>query len=274
MFARKIQSVIWMSRNAGGDRRRNFESLYVFADGFSSREELEARIRELGLSRDSFLFLDFCGMSYAVSLNSYHSRLVLTKEKIYLKEGPGGGFDVMDASDFDPDRAVITEFPVPDRKNWQDGMCCDMEMADPSLALFRADGSLVGKDEHIWNNAIISFALNFFIREIRISTNEYVEHVFSNYYSDRSLVSKYETVYRLRDQGYLYYNPFWETVSRTESEKRKKEKKLLEGLQVPPVIKREEVLPGIKLMKEREADPARMYSQRPLRYQGWYGGYF
>ena len=85
-------------------------------------DELEARIRKLGLGRDPFLFLRFCGMFYAVSLNSYHSRLVLTKEKIYCKEGYGDGFDVMDASDFDPDRAVITEFPVPDRKNWQDGI--------------------------------------------------------------------------------------------------------------------------------------------------------
>lgn len=274
MFARKIQSVIWISGNTRSGGRRNFESLYVFADGFSSRKELEARIRELGLSRDSFLFLEFCGMSYAVSMNSYHSRLILTKEKIYLKEGPGGGFDVMDVSDFAPDRAAITEFPVPDRKNWQDGMCCDMEMTDPCLALFRADGSRVGKDEYIWNNAIISFALNFFIREIRISTNEYVEHVFSNYYSDRSLASKYETVFRLRNEGYLYYNPFWETVSRTESEKRKKEKKLLEGLQVPPVIKREEILPGVKLMKDREIAPTKMHRTRPMYYQNRYGGYF
>lgn len=274
MFARKIQSVIWMSRNTGGGGRRNFESLYIFEDGFSSQDELEARIRKLGLGRDPFLFLRFCGMFYAVSLNSYHSRLVLTKEKIYCKEGYGDGFDVMDASDFDPDRAVITEFPVPDRKNWQDGMCCDMEMADPSLALFRADGSLVGRDEHIWNNAVISFALNFFAREIRISTNEYVEHVFSNYYSDRSLAGKYETVYRLREEGYLYYNPFRGTFSRTESEKRRKEKNLLGQIKVPPVIKREEILPGVKLMKEREINPARMYSTMSLQYQRRYGGYF
>lgn len=261
MFARKVQSVIWMDRKyqaMGKDARRHFESLYVFCDGFSSIGEAMATAETFGFSSSSFLYLCFCEMWYPITVNSYYSRLVITKEKVYFTIRPFTVPDVADTASFNPSSAVLT-VPQQDNKKWQDGMCRDMQMIDRDLFLMRADGSRLPESRILWNNTVISFALNFFVREIKIATDKYVEQVFSNYYSDRSLSYEYEKIQALRNNGYLYYNPFLKIMSRTEAEKRKKEKALLKGLDLPPTIEREEESPGVKPMREREIHPCRIY---------------
>lgn len=262
MYAKKIQSVIWMDERAmmeGRGARRQFESVYLFSDGFSSEKELEDRVDELGLLHSSFLHLHFCSMWYAVTLNSYFSHAVIAKEKICFQTKAFSRIQTADAEGFDASRLIVTNRPVQDRKKWQDGICRDLKMADPGLELFGPDGKKYEENRIMWNNALITFGLGCFIREIKIATNGYVEHVLSNYYSDTSLSYLYDDIYRLRDAGYTYYNPFLQTASRTEKEKNKKEKELLGGVIVPPVIKREEILPGVKLMREREAFPTKIY---------------
>ena len=262
MFARKVQSVIWMDRKyqaMGKDARRHFESLYVFCDGFDSKDEAVKETEAFGFCGSSFLYLNFCGMWYPVSIDSYHSRLVITKEKVCYATRPFTVPYIVDAAAFNPSDAVLTDTPQQDNKRWQDGMCRDLQMIDSNLFLIRVDGGRLPESRILWNNTVISFALNFFVREIKIATNKYVEQVFSNYYSDKSLSYEYEKIQALRNNGYLYYNPFLKTMSRTEAEKRKKEKALLKGLDLPPAIEREEESPGVKPMREREMHPCRIY---------------
>ena len=262
MFARKVQSVIWMDRKyqaMGKDARRHFESLYIFCNGFNSIGEAMATAETFGFSSSSFLYMCFCEMWYPITVNSYYSRLVITKEKVYFTTRPFTVPYIVDTAAFNPSDAVLTDTPQQDNKRWQDGMCRDMQMIDEDVFLMRADGSKIPESRILWNNTVISFALNFFVREIKIATDKYVEQVFSNYYSDRSLSYEYEKIQALRNNGYLYYNPFLKTMSRTEAEKRKKEKALLKGLDLPPAIEREEEMPGVKLMREREIHPCRIY---------------
>ena len=262
MFARKVQSVIWIDRKyrvMGKDARRHFESLYIFCDGFDSIGEAIATVEKTGYCSPSFLYLYFCKMWYPVTINSYYSRLVITKEKIYYTTEPFTVPHIADTDTFNSSSAFLTDVPQQDNKKWQDGMCRDLQMIDGNLHFLQVNGERLPESRILWNNAVISFALNFFVREIKIATDKYVEQVFSNYYSDKSLSYKYENIRTLRNNGYLYYNPFLETASRTEAEKKKKEKTLLKGLNLPPTIEREEAIPGVKIMREREIHPCRIY---------------
>ena len=157
----------------GKDARRHFESLYVFCDGFSSVGEAMATVETFGFSSSSFLYLCFCEMWYPITVNSYYSRLVITKEKVYLTTRPFTVPDVADTASFNPSSAVLTSVPQQDDKKWQDGMCRDMQMIDKDMHLMRADGARIPENRILWNNTVISFALNFFVREIRIATDKY-----------------------------------------------------------------------------------------------------
>ena len=262
MFARKVQSVIWMDRKyqaMGKDGRRQFEALYIFCDGFVSINEAVSAAAKAGCNSSSFLYICFCGMWYPITLDSYYSRAVLTKEKVYYVKEAFGPLYIVRTPDFVPSRAVIPDTPAADIKTWQDGICNDLKLIDKDVSVFTAAGIRIPESRILWNNALISFGLNFFSREIRITTDRYVEHVFSNYYSDWSLSYEYERISSLRAEGYIYYNPFLKTASRSEAEKKKKEKALLKGLDAPPVAEREELFPGGKLMREREKQPHRIY---------------
>lgn len=262
MFARKVQSVIWMDRAyqaRGMDARRQFEALYIFPDGFTSSDEAADTVKTLGFDRHSFLYLSFCGMWYAVHINSYYNHAVLAKEKAYYTTERFGVVHTADITSVSPATTAAEGEPLQDNKKWQDGICRDLQMLDADISLADAGGRRIPESRILWNNALVSFGVNFFVREIKIATDKYVEQVFSNYYSDRSLSYEYEKVRELRNCGCMYYNPFLKTTSRTESEKKKKEKALLKGLSIPPAPSREEAAPGIKPMREREVHPCRIY---------------
>lgn len=274
MFAKKIQSVIWMDGPAlreGREARRHFESIYLFSDGFSSMEQTKEAVKDLGFAPESFLYLCFCGMWYAVTLDGNDSFAVISKERVYFRLVQFGDIFTVDIGECDPSLLVVRDSPAQYTKKWQDGICLDLKAADPDLALYDPAGTLLPDTRILWNNAVIVFGLGCFIREIRITTNDYVAHVFSNYFNDVSMQYEYETIEELRKQGYEYYNPFLKTFSETESEKRKKEKALLKGIKVPPMIKREEVMPGVKLMREREKHPCRVLDRTDRIFWRRYG---
>ena len=265
MFARKIQSVIWMDKKAkreGKDARRSFESMYIFDDGYSEKKSIVNAVSALGFDIKAFLYIQFCGMWYAVHIESYHLHIVITKENICYKLAFKEPSYKVPAAEYVSAhiRAYIGDI-FPDGKKWQDGIALDMAMADPDMCVTTGDDKCLPPCSILWNNAVITFGRMFFAREIKIVTDNYTSQVLSNYYSNRSLDFMYDDILALRRDGYQYYNPFTGEKSRTEQERTKKEKEKLEGLEVPPCIKREEITEGVKLMREREVRPRGVYER-------------
>ena len=270
MFARKIQSVVWMDKKAlseGRDARRNFESLYIFDDGYGTKEDVLNAVRDMGLNEQDFVYIFFCGMWYAVHLRDYRSFAVISGEGVYYS------FTFMEATHRVSAKAFVSSGAgrfvsglSPDKKLWQDGIVHDMRMVDSGI---RAEDSLGGEvipSSALWNNTVITLGRMFFASEIRITTDDYVAHVMSNYYSDRSLDYEYDRIADLRKRRYLYYNPFTGEKSRTESERRKRAAEKLKGMEVPPCIKRERDADGAVQMREREIRPRKIYE----RTEQWY----
>ena len=257
MFARKMQSVLWNDEKAlreGRVAKRNFESLYVFDDGYETKEELIGVITTAGIIPNRFVYICFCEMWYAVHIYTYERYLVISKESIYYRfhnsfePGPL-------RSDGFPEGTVRYILPcTAHNKKWQDGVARDILMADPDIHVEYADGSTVRDTSILWNNTVITFGRMFFAREIRITTDSYTSHVLSNYYNDRSLNFEYDRILQLRREGYMYYNPFTGEASKTPKERSAKEKMRLEGHPAPSCIKREEFIDGVKLLRDREVN--------------------
>ena len=250
------------AKKEGRDARRSFESLYIFDDGYASQKEISDAVYNHGFKREKYVYVRFCGMWYAVHIESYNVYVVISKDNIFYKlpftessyKEPAAGFDSKSVLPY-----VGTMFP--DNKNWQDGIAQDMMMADPDIVVQANDDKPLSPYTAFWNNVVITFGRMFFAREIRIVTDNYTSHVLSNYYSNRSLDYVYDDIATLRQEGYQYYNPFTGEKSKTERERTKKEKEKLKGLEVPPCIKREEISEGIKLMREREVRPRKVHER-------------
>lgn len=255
----KVQSVIWMSRTHGGDRRRDFRAKYLFDDGFPGREECVAKLTALGFSPDEWVLICFCGNWYAVNMWNYHQHSVLTAEHIHCVFGIGGAHTVFSHEESTERMEVPLAFDI---KRWQDGIECDLLTIDPCL-LVEHLGYQPGFGSIVHNNALICFGIHFFVTEICINTDEYLEHVLGNYFSDRSMAYMSRDIDRMRLHGIGYYNPFRKTVSADDRERQRKEKELFEaaGVEMPKdtdTIVRPWEGDGMmrfKRLKRREADP-------------------
>jgi len=267
MFAKKVEAVIWMDRTAKGDMRRCFTPLYIFDDGFPSIEECMGAVKEQGLSECDFVYLRFCGFWYAVNIHSYKSHVVVTAEHIFSSEFAFSFF-----SKFSIEEAKSIDFRInsfsTDRKKWQDGIEIDLRRIDPDIFI---ETNAQKKTSVLENNTIITFGLHFFKTEICIRTNDYVDHVFANYFNDKSLQYQAETIRYLRIDGTEYYNPFTGSESRSYAESRKKQKELLQGLDPGETITIPEIFPGVKLMREREANPPHVFRNGPKIYRPDFG---
>ena len=263
MFAKRVQSVIWMDHTGiTKDMRRDFQSTYLFDDGFETIEEMKSKLEELGFTTEHFCILHFCDMYYAVNLHSYRDKIVVTKENVYQQTRAFGTTEKTAVEDFTS--KPITTAPSFDTKKWQDGIVVDLVMIDPNISV-SINGRTFTPFFIEGNNTIIAFGLNFFITEIRIMTDSYVSHVFANYFNDNSLKFIEKDIQRLVNAGYQYYNPFQQTVSKNDAERKKKLKQQIGELTIPKTIMRPWLPNRTKLLREREINPPRIHIEYPRR---------
>lgn len=60
---------------------------YSYGDGFNTQEEATAAIQSLGFDASQFVFLQFCGLWYAVFIQEYQNQLAVSKERLWLQQG-------------------------------------------------------------------------------------------------------------------------------------------------------------------------------------------
>ena len=59
---------------------------YSYGDGFETQEEAAAAITALGFEPVQFVFLQFCGLWYAVFIQEYQNQLAISRERLFLQQ--------------------------------------------------------------------------------------------------------------------------------------------------------------------------------------------
>ena len=252
MFAKRVQACIWNSKSTP-DQRRNFKALYIFEDGFPSIREAARALHLLKLNPERFVYVCFCNFVYPVCLNSYFNGIVVSSATVYFLNQKFGQWDSAPISDFSVSYLRFVPTSIPDKKSWKDGIVYDLHLIDFDIKVIDYHEKPCGKI--LTNNAETVFGQRFFKSEICIRTNEYVEHVFAHYFNPKSLAFEYTQIVDLRRMHYEYWNPFSRSTSRTEKDKKAKEKALLDGLGKPQEYERQRLPDGRKVMRESEVHP-------------------
>lgn len=252
MFAKKVESVIWMNNYTTGDRRRNFCALYVFDDGYETEEECLHTVNQLFQRPKQFATIRFCGQWYAINLHGCISHIVLTKEHVYYSEG----FERYKKISLEKaeELQLTPASYCPDEVAWQDGIQVDLMQIDNDIQMQFGKRRVAPMSIEA-NNILICFGHHFFASEICIRTNDYANHVLSAYYNDQDLEDIADIIIGLRKIGYKYYNPFSNTASYSYREKKKKEKQMLNRAAVEETIMIPWQPDGTKTMRPREIQP-------------------
>lgn len=258
MFIKKVQSVIWMQRNYNGDARRDFKATYVFDDGFLSMQSCEETLRNLGYDPRDFAYVFFCGQWYAININSYYSYIIVSNDSLIYPKGQfTPGHNSISRVEWNSSRLPATARLAPDQKHWADGIVHDLMSIDHDIMVSTVDG-MISRSSVMFNNIVITLGREYFITEICIRSADYIQHVFGNYYSQKSMSYIKQRIEPLKRAGYEYYNPFTCEASRDKKESDQHAEKSRKGL---PAVKNSEAImipenaDGIKVMR-------RLYSTR------------
>ena len=252
-FAENIQATIWTD---GPEQRREFRAWYLFEEGFSCLAEAVRVIELAGLFKDGFRYVVFRGNIYPVSWHDWHANVVLDRVNFYVQNK---AFTVWETHPLQEITKYDFMFPIevmPDENKWQDGIPYDLKLADPNICAVDHNGDFCHEVEE--NQAIILFGMKYFISEIAITTDNYIRHVFSHYFSDLSCDYKIGELREFRNEGYTHYNPFSQTKSRSQRESKKKRDVMIGDA---PVLKHERLYINRETkenMTYREHHPAPM----------------
>lgn len=240
MFVKKVQAVIWTSPY-DMDARRDFKATYVFDDGYESLDECTSKIKELGYDPKLFVFVKFCEQFYAVNICSYYSYVVISRKSlIYNKDHRDKEMTIVPLGTSPADRGDLPEIKMLAQHNfWTPGIQQDLQLIDPNVSM-TWNGMPVDDRTILFNNILITLGREFFITEICIKTDNYVEHVFRNYYNENSMALKRREIEKCRRDGYQYYNPFTGSKSRDYTEARAKY--ILNHNRLKPVTKKEVIM--------------------------------
>ena len=241
MFTKKVQAVQWLDEYAKGDKRRQFCPVYVFHDGFASREEASEFLKHAGYRPASFVYVSFCGMWYPVHMYSYAYSITVTKDSTFIVPSAFAGAFELPSKKLKAVRWPAERRPTAGRK-WTPGIVHDMFLMDKELSVLTVSGDTV--TEAMFTNAVILVGIPAFATEICIKTDTYISHVLSHYYNQKSLRYLFQDdIAPARQDGIQYMNPFSKTSSRTKYEADKKlEKRIADaGLAKPEPIKQEDV---------------------------------
>ena len=253
MFIKKVQSVIWMQRPYNGDGRRDFKATYVFDDGFLNIQSCIDTLQKLGYEPKNFAFVSFCDQWYAVNINSYNSYIIVSADNLFFPKGQfEPGHHSISKNEWNKSRLPAARFLMPDRKRWADGIVHDMMSIDQNITVFTTEG-MVSRSSILFNNIVITLGREYFTTEICIRSADYIQHVFGNYYSQKSMSYMMERIAPLMRAGYQYYNPFTGVAARDKKESDQHAKESRRGL---PAVKNNEVImipenaDGVKVVRK------------------------
>ena len=208
MYAKKVTALQWLDMHASGNPKRRFQALYVFDDGFETREECVQTLQALEYDEDLFALVCFCDQWYAVNITGYKNFVVVSKEHVIYKPEQFADEIVMIAlSEVNPSTKPPAYTLKADWKKWAKGIEKDMATIDPDVAVFVA-GAKAARNTIMVNNILITLGREFFRTEICIRTKGYAYVVLHNYYNDRSMEYAEEKITNLKSKGVEYYNPF------------------------------------------------------------------
>ena len=227
MYAKKVTALQWVDLHTFGDPRRNFKALYVFDDGFETEEACFAALSKLGYNKEYFATVFFYNQWYAVNITGYENFVVVSKENVIYKPVQfADEIEMLPVEGVTKGNKPMAYRLAADIKKWARGIEDDLRSIDPD-AYVRYAGMYIGDSTILANNIFITFGREFFRTEICIRTDSYVERVFGNYYSSRSMEYARVKISDLRESGIEYYNPFTGETDKNDKAKERRTKAYL-----------------------------------------------